>query len=758
MFDVYQRTVLAALLHDVGKLAQRARLEADAVDEGWRHRCLPRYEGETTHEHALFSGRWVRECLGAEWKAVERLVLFHHRPEECPQDSAAALVVSTADWVAGGERMFVPEGADPGLPRQEPIVSIFFDGRGGPPYFRPSVLSPSPPSVFPIAAEEAVLSSNPHVWRGAWNDLKEHALACSWNAPFETVLERLLSILRVHLLRVPAYVYRENTSYSLYSHSHVTAAVAACLGRLWLGTEEILALRNLLDRARSSEDPALNEAGLALVGGELDGADAFEQAVGGPQAISIARGRALYLELVMEAAARRVLDALQLPWCCALSVTTRRFLLLAPLYKNLRERLGTVRQQFEDFSRDAHGGLVGISLAWVPLLWRDFLPARSPEGWATPLRALDAELRRAGRRLPAAPDLFDPFGSGDGAHDCPSCGEASRAEGPCIECREFGRVGTDLSGAASLAPGRAYEARWTDALHELGREVLPIAHPQEPAEQERLNAFRLDSGAGTFRTLRWTPTVLPRGSEGIASLSELARRAGGWKNWGALAARLDAATPPASPVPRMTWERNLEFFFGPVVGELAVQHAFEDQLALIESGIEGVLAIGTWDALPRFAARVREEFARFTGGRLTLSACVVPAPEPQAKLGDVMGEARHRLAGTPADRLNLWGHEVSWRELASVEGWAKRVRDLVRETSKTPLRMLGEASRMLSSGADWKAWRVHAAFHRVGERYRRQHDEFQRLSSALAKRESELRRHAGLVAEWAELLTWREHE
>ena len=56
MLDPSTRVALAALLHDLGKFAERARVAADATRlETWKQLDCPHWDGRPTHIHAAYT-------------------------------------------------------------------------------------------------------------------------------------------------------------------------------------------------------------------------------------------------------------------------------------------------------------------------------------------------------------------------------------------------------------------------------------------------------------------------------------------------------------------------------------------------------------------------------------------------------------------------------------------------------------------------------------------------------------------------------
>src|SRR3990172_9936342 len=89
-----QTTMLAALLHDIGKFAQRARVP---LGEGYRgfDRTIYGEHGA----HALHSAQFVEQELAPELRPCLMPILYHHNPQDM-----LARIVAAADRFSAAER------------------------------------------------------------------------------------------------------------------------------------------------------------------------------------------------------------------------------------------------------------------------------------------------------------------------------------------------------------------------------------------------------------------------------------------------------------------------------------------------------------------------------------------------------------------------------------------------------------------------------------------------------------------------------
>ena len=161
--ETRKNLILAALLHDIGKFAQRAEVELSHEYRKMEHLCCKLTTIKTySHKHVLWSGQFCKNYLSA-FPSVENMVLYHHLPENAPEDYPyLAKIVTLADWLSSGERCKREDEEKCGNPKGEPILSIFSnigndEGNGDSPLFYPLIALPLDISqTYPCNKEKAL--------------------------------------------------------------------------------------------------------------------------------------------------------------------------------------------------------------------------------------------------------------------------------------------------------------------------------------------------------------------------------------------------------------------------------------------------------------------------------------------------------------------------------------------------------------------------------------------------------------------------
>ncbi|MCX7680818.1 MAG: type III-A CRISPR-associated protein Cas10/Csm1 [Anaerolineae bacterium] len=481
---------LAGLLHDVGKFAQRA---------GWR-----------TGKHTDVGADFVSALVPQQWRRALYPVMGHH---DQPLQGYETKVVALADRLSAGER------ADERQEQPRQLLTIFCrletSGRDGNLQRAPSLLYWP---LRPLALERETLfpqvqCSEQEVIQGyqtLWQDFQaqaDHLLnAHSGNGHLEVYLESLLLTMQRYTWCIPSAYYRSLPDVSLYDHSRMAAALAACL----TGTSEpildslLTALDEWYQARRQAEQQERDPATVAppdimrhtqpvlLVGGDISGVQDFIYTISSQGATSGLRGRSFYLQLLTEVVARYVLRRLGLPITNLIYQGGGAFYLLARAGD--KDELLRIQQEVSRVLLAHHRGDLYLALAYRPLTVADFYDGRLSNRWeelASLLR--EVKQRRFAELGAEVSTLFEPQGhGGNQAKECQVCGrehpETRESKGrpedesgtrKCPQCESYEELGDKLRRARYLAvadqkpsiPDRPLEetpGQWNQVLAALG--------------------------------------------------------------------------------------------------------------------------------------------------------------------------------------------------------------------------------------------------------------------------------------------------
>jgi CRISPR-associated protein Csm1 len=546
------RVAFAAFLHDLGKLAERARMQVEESKRLLHEQmyCPRREEGGRvwhTHKHAAYTvlawdliERCFPELIGddvspfAAWGAtdVDNSIVNaagrHHVP-----DTFLQWIVATADRVASGFERETFEaynqaeektrtGRNHYTARQltlfEPIRLNGDLGNTRDQWHWRYPLKPlSPESLFPVEAKgyegnddkaaqaeyaalwdqfTAALESIPPSHRGNWPLWLDHFDA-AWGCFTHAI--------------PAATAFNVRPEVSLYDHSRTAAALAAALWRYHheSGDTGEDARKRLADRGRSDWDVEK----LLLIQGDLFGIQDFIFATGGEtqkRAAKLLRGRSFYIALLTECAALRILDALELPPTSQVINAAGKFLIVAPNTDRTRERLEQVQRSFDQWFLEHAYGQSGIGLAFRAACCNDFV---TREGLEDPpfralIRGLFEDLQTAksqrldlcGERPPAPifTDFLDRFRSEMGvcAIDgrSPATEPLEKGEGryACALSNDQIRIGGELTRRSRVLIS-------TESLGDALRVPVLGYHIQFTGDEERSGRFGAVAQSGVLR-------------------------------------------------------------------------------------------------------------------------------------------------------------------------------------------------------------------------------------------------------------------
>lgn len=455
-------TAIAGLLHDIGKLEQRAR------PDPWTPPQAAAQEGQPVH--AAWSIDFAQHYIPAAYRPAALAGAYHHRPERSPaQDQTLSELIALADKLSAGERADLAED-EKKLPRQ--LLSIFER------LFLPEA-DAAPARHYlplkPLALERAAIFAGEAVkddLAGAQYEALRDELRRSARqeiADPQTYLENLLAAMQRYTWSIPSAYYHSVPDVSLYDHSRMTAALAVCLASR--APDEIKTLlgavtRQFQGKTTPADDALLTQPAALLVGGDLSGVQKFIYTLSSKRAAQTLRGRSFYLQLLTEAVLRFILAALDLPYTNVIYSGGGHFYLLAP--PEAAARLPEVRRAVSQKLLALHGVSLYLALGSALVPVSGFQVGRFPQYWGDMHRSLAQTKQR--RYVELDDDLYErvfepPATGGNPEGVCSVCGaddrpvtdlkatdEAGNAQRICDLCRSFAeQIGAQLPDARFVA-------------------------------------------------------------------------------------------------------------------------------------------------------------------------------------------------------------------------------------------------------------------------------------------------------------------
>ncbi|MDO5638368.1 MAG: type III-A CRISPR-associated protein Cas10/Csm1 [Neisseria sp.] len=408
MLDATAKVAFAAYLHDLGKFAERARLDVpgDKLDTHVQLYCPPHFSdgkptGRHTHKHAAYTAlAWdileqhvpdlVRGDMypfasrtdgGDKSDSLLNASAMHHKP-----DTFLQWIIATADRVASGfeREAFERYNRAEDKNHYQARLLTLFEQIGTAVRQQQDLawcypLKPlSAQAIFPIKREQGEPKNNAAAqaeYHVLWQDFLQQLerIPASHRSNWALWLDHFDTLWQTYTQAIPsATAFGAKPDVSLYDHSKTTAALAAALWR-WHeaeGQTDRKAAEGLKNRSDWDEQKIL------LIQGDFFGIQNFIFASGsqtGKRAAKLLRGRSFQVSLFAELAALKVLQACGLPPTSQILNAAGKFMIVAPNTEDVRDAVAKVREEINQWFLQHSFGQVALGLATQAAGCNDFV-------------------------------------------------------------------------------------------------------------------------------------------------------------------------------------------------------------------------------------------------------------------------------------------------------------------------------------------------------------------------------------------------
>lgn len=797
---------LSGLLHDIGKFWQRA--EKRGVHDAYRG--FDRTDYGANGAHATFSAAFVEQFVPAPFRQIGAAILFHHNP----QDEHARRLALADRLAAANERQKSPDQHPKALISVFSTIGTTHTERQ---YVPLHSLELTAAALFPtkntIAGEKE--------YQTLWKEFTQQAQQLSEETDLVTYVEALQGLMQRYCWCIPSAYYGSEPDISLYDHSRVTAALAACL----TSTDDA-AVEHLLGSWDKTPIATFIE-------GDISGIQRFIYTVPASGAARQLRARSLYLQLLTDAIARFILRQFDMPPTNLIYSGGGRFYLLLPAHTDLQP----VREQLDELLLKHHDGDLYLALGQTALAAQDFTPERFQQKWGEVGQStIQNKRRRFGQMSPA--NLFDRVFEPRGYYgDDEFSKRRDDRENPVDEedWEPYSAFGSSLDTFGRVLP-RANFILWGEVepqkrepgsfqavLNELGASVILLDDEEQWKRLDRSGSLELDRAivvgmqqAPDEETLaivhqhfncpiagrvRYTVNVIPEKKDGsTADFTELQQSSKGLKRIGVLRMDVDdlgrlfaSGFRGADGKSRASLARvaslsfALSLYFEGYVGELCrkmnEKYRQEDGIEAVYtvySGGDDLFIVGRWDTLPELAAQIRERFGKYVGDNpevhisagITLHGGKYPLYRAAEEASDALDSAKN-LPGK--DGICFLGQPLKWGQWTDVTVLRDELLDLAdtgnakRSLIQTLLQLHTDyetalqETRKTRTGEQQLAygpwlWRSAYQFTRIAERSGVAKERIQRLHNGLKKDNFKGIALAGITARWVDALTRKERQ
>lgn len=784
----FTTVILAALLHDIGKFWQRTGQSLNQEDERIMPNCCPVFNGRYSHQHVLYSGRFIREFFENKFPLAENIVLYHHRSETAQEEyRRLAKIISLSDWLSSGERRDREETGK-GIPSAEPLISIFstlsIDNKTVPEKYIPLLpLSIDLNQLFPKVNKQDALSQNQNdanSYSKFWEAFTKDMTTLSKSPLSDLLIERLRYLLFKYTISIPSAAYVDKPDLTLYHHLKSTAAIASCLWNLQINENEIDIIMGAI---KQNDEKKLESQACLFLSGDISGIQDFIYSVTSTEALKGLKGRSLYLQLLSESVAQSIIKQLGLTDCNIIYIGGGNFHLLLPNSELVKQDLSKIKNIINNNLLKAHRGNLTFNIAYTPVKYKDFLGANFGEIWEKVKALLTREKRRKYSLLfdeaNKSTEILGPFDEGGKKAICSICGEELEQETEkCLPCSSFTDLSYDLTRARIIYqknnPPKAIEYRatsWNELLESIGSHYEFLPETAERDNSYLLNSTEFLNAQQPYHGFRFIAKNTPMDGSNVKTLDSIAKSSKGIKRWAVLRADVDDMSKIFTEglgkkdrtISRMSMlSELLSLFFNTHVESVARENEFKDNIYVIYSGGDDLFIIGAWSVIPDFAMRLYEDFRKFTAQNLTFSAAVHLVPSvnfPVYQAAENAGQDLKLAKKNGKNKIVLFGMEIPWNVMKEIHDVAvnKIAMLLDKKVPRSLLKILysGWAEGLLVKEGRipmTRIWRFLYAMCRLKERHRDYADKITDLEK-IVMTDNKLKQNLNISIRWAELLT-----
>lgn len=419
---VASRVAAAALLHDIGKFAQRAEAYVRHPDRDSHINLYCPFNqkgGYHSHRHAADTAlalddlsSFIPPMLSGNAYPFEgdnsfiNAAAAHHKP-----DTALQWIIATADRVASG--MAREDFEDYNLAKEERtglthvtarLLSIFEQMDEGSSdeqsRFRYPLQKLSAESIFPCEKNTVERTDKQNAvkeYADLWDSFKVSIknIDSTQYSNLPLWLDHLSSLLLQYTHSIPsAASFNVKPDVSLFDHSYSVAALATALWQ-WHESNDALddcAIAAMRTRSDFSEEKLL------FIQGDFFGIQQFVFAEGASTSkheAKLLRGRSLQVSLFTELATIRLLESLNLPPTSVVLNAAGKFMIVAANTQINQQFVEDVGAEIDEWFIRNTFGRAGLGLATSTASCSALLPKENPDGFSAFLRTLRTALDNA---------------------------------------------------------------------------------------------------------------------------------------------------------------------------------------------------------------------------------------------------------------------------------------------------------------------------------------------------------------------------
>ncbi|ADC47033.1 CRISPR-associated protein Csm1 family [Methanobrevibacter ruminantium M1] len=426
----------ASLLHDIGKFSYRAENNFSS-----EYKNLDKDDFGYHGAHSKWSASFIKHYWNSD---ITNLALYHHNPKSGINEEIG-LIIQKADHHSSGERIDSIKND----PFKTPLLSIFSDILIKPEKNKKCDELYVPLEEFDLNRKwkNSIPTSIDNAKKGH-NSLKK-CYSALWEK-FESEVKHLentddfntiLALLKKYTSCMPSATWGSKPDISLYDHSKTTAAIAVC--------------RYLFNEETELKHTSSTQEVYSVISGDISGIQNFIFKISSPQKAQSAmskrlRGRSLYLTLLTDAIANKIVQDLDLTQANILFCGGGRFTILAPNTEKAKKSLNEIQKEINAFFIEKFNAELYLAIA------SEECSGNGLENFSDITSILSYKIAQDKKHkfIDNLDDLFDFEEDLDGKSTCAVCGNLFKPKDEedkfCDDCEEHIKLGSKVTNASYM--------------------------------------------------------------------------------------------------------------------------------------------------------------------------------------------------------------------------------------------------------------------------------------------------------------------
>ena len=433
----FQILSLAGLLHDVGKIRQRA---GEKIINDYNLSYCPEYKHYTSHIHAAHTAEFLDKFVSNfNIKSKNNLIniaSYHHKKDT---DDPFVEIVKKADSLSSGfEREDSDESGKYKEDRLESVFSQIWLNKKPKTYFYPIKRLD-----FDIVPEPEEKETNQDSYKKLYEDFMNDLERINKNTSFDIFWDALIYIYENYAWAVPSSSYYSHPRISLFDHSKTTAAIAQALYGYHKDDLSVAKIQNC------------KESEFIIAQGDFAGIQNFIFSKMGDSnryAAKILRAKSFYVSLATDLVAFDICRKLGLTKAAVIMNAGGKFTLLLPNTQETIDAVDKSEKEINDYFTKLTFGETRFSIAYVEASREDF----SIKDGRFSKKMGEAANKLEAKKLKPTFEKYifeDYLGRVKDNGICKICGKhpaLNNEDGICEYCNVFKKIGTKIVNSSNF--------------------------------------------------------------------------------------------------------------------------------------------------------------------------------------------------------------------------------------------------------------------------------------------------------------------